>query len=108
MRRFAHIALIASAAASLWPQASLTAQTSMLDGLVATVGSRVIVLSDLRLARDLGFRPRNEPDEATVANLVDRALMLAEVERFQQPDPLEAQLESSFTMLRASLGAAWL
>jgi hypothetical protein len=80
----------------------------VLDGLVATVGSRPIMLSDVRVARALGFVDDAAADEAVVTTLVNRALMLAEIERFQPPDPPEAAIAAGLHDVRVRVGdAAW-
>jgi hypothetical protein len=71
------------------------AHAEVLDRLMAVVGGRTITLSDVNGA--LLFHqvepPAATPDKAgyTVERLIDRVLMLAEVERFQppEPDPIE-------------------
>ncbi|MCC6383413.1 MAG: hypothetical protein IT304_12980, partial [Dehalococcoidia bacterium] len=70
------------------------ARAATLDALVALVGSRVIMLSDVRLARDLG-RPAALSDDETLRFLINRGLMLAEVARFQQPDPPAIAIETA-------------
>jgi hypothetical protein len=82
---------------------------AVLDALVASVGPRVIALSDVRLARGLLLVDPGESIEATVGHLVDRTLMLIEVERFQEADPLEASVDQSLAALRQKVGSeAWL
>jgi hypothetical protein len=81
------------------------AHAMVLDALVGVVGSRVIMLSDVRLARDLR-RPLASPDEEILRVLIDRALMLAEVERFQQPDPPATAVQAAFEALENRIGAA--
>jgi hypothetical protein len=75
-----------------------------MDALVTTVGERVVMLSDVRLARDLGRVPPGLDDDAARETLVDRALMVAEVERFQQPDPPSSRIDALVGELRATLG----
>jgi hypothetical protein len=81
------------------------AQETRLEALVAMVGPRVIMLSDVRLARGLGLVAADASTDATVKYLVDRALMLTEVERFQEPDPVEAGVDQALAALRARVGA---
>jgi hypothetical protein len=77
----------------------------VLDGLAATVGSRVITLSDLRLARDLQLVAPGTSEEAALTAVIDRTLMLVEVERFQPPDPPETAVDMRLNELKARLNA---
>jgi hypothetical protein len=73
----------------------IAAQGSLIDRIMAVVGGRPILLSDVNAARQ--FRliepPSATPDPVgfTLERLVERTLVLAEVERFQppEPDPIE-------------------
>jgi hypothetical protein len=75
-----------------------------IDGLVATVGERVLMVSDVRLARDLGRIEPNLDDDGAREALVDRALMISEVDRFQQPDPPPTRVDEIVTELQVRLG----
>lgn len=79
-----------------------------LDALVARVDGRLLTWSDLRLARDLGLVPSSFDDDAVLSWLVDRTLMLADLARFQPPDPAPARVNDRVATLRAEVGAeAW-
>lgn len=89
-----------------WPGPA-AAQGLTVDALAATVGTHIIMLSDVRLARDLET-PGVATDEALLVELVNRSLMLAEVERFQQPDPPATAVDAALEARRTQLGpAAW-
>lgn len=75
-----------------------------IDALLATVGSHVIMLSDVRMAQALGLADGTDLP-SILARLVDRSLMLAEVERFQPPEPLPARVAESLDALKARVGA---
>lgn len=79
-----------------------------LDELVAAVGPRVLLGSDVRLARDLGLVPPALDDGQTIVRLVDRTLMLVEVERFQPPAAPTARIDDRVAELRRAVGeGAW-
>jgi hypothetical protein len=81
---------------------------AMLDALVARVAGRVLTLSDLRLARDLGLVSPTSGDDEVLRWLVDRTLMLADLARFQPPDPATLRVDDLVATLRAKVGAeAW-
>ena len=81
-------------------------QAELLDRLVAVVGSRPILDSDVRLASGLRLvdLPPGSQESETVAALVDRALMLDEVDRFGPGEPEEAAVEGRFNAIRTQLG----
>ncbi len=80
---------------------------STIDALLATVGSHVIMLSDVRLATALQVFDVTAPG-LVLQRLIDRSLMLAEVERFQPPEPVPARIDDGMNVLRARLGTvAW-
>tara|TARA_B100000929_G_scaffold272493_2_gene244079 strand:+ start:1855 stop:2430 length:576 start_codon:yes stop_codon:yes gene_type:complete len=80
----------------------LHARTDIIDRVVAVVGSDVIMLSDVRTVTTFGLIPdaRNEADVLT--RLIDRALILAEVNRFIVPEPGVGVIEAKFDDLRSS------
>lgn len=78
------IALVATAAVTV-----RAAET--IDRVLAVAAGELIMLSDVTAARDLGLVPApaatGDPIAATLARLVDRALILAEVDRYAPPEP---------------------
>ena len=64
-----------------------SARADIIDRIVAVVGPDVIMLSDVRAVTTLGLMPDAADDEAVIAQLIDRALILAEVNRFIVPEP---------------------
>jgi hypothetical protein len=84
--------------------AGARADAVVLDALLAVAGDRPITATDARIARDLELVPAMSTDAELLERLVDRVLMLAEVERFQAPDPLATAVESAFTALRTRVG----
>ena len=66
------------------------AEEEVLDRMLAVVAGDLIMLSDVRAAVEFGLVPRpSGPDvtRAVLTQLIDRSLMLAEVERYAPPEP---------------------
>lgn len=96
---------IAVAAAGIAPS---RAQGQLIDRIVARIESTTITLSDVRTAIELGLVPA--PVGADVAPairaMVDRQLMLAEVQRFPPPEPPAAAIEQERARLMMRTSAA--
>jgi len=62
-----------------------------IDRVLAVAAGELIMLSDVLAARDLGLVPApaaaGDPIAPVLARLVDRALILAEVDRYAPPEP---------------------
>ncbi len=80
---------------------ALPARADIIDRVLAVVGGDVILLSDVRAVTTLGLMPdaRDEPD--VLSRLIDRTLILAEVNRFVVPEPDAAVVEREVALLRA-------
>jgi hypothetical protein len=75
---------------ALMLQASAGRADDLLDRVLATVEGRVITLSDVRTAARFGLVPTHgSPDvmTATLDGLINRLVILAEVERYAPPEP---------------------
>jgi hypothetical protein len=86
--------------------AALTvAQPELLDRTLALVGGQPITLSDARAAIALGLieNPTGSLTDVTM-RLVDRALVLREVQRYAPPAPEESLVESRLAAIRQRLG----
>jgi hypothetical protein len=98
--RWMTIAVLAAVAAS----AAIGARAEVLDRVLAVVGTDVITLTDVTAARDFGLVivPANTPDptRATLTQLIDRALMLAEVERYAPPEPTADAVSEALRIVR--------
>ena len=73
----------------------------VIDRVLAVVGGQIITLSDVNAALRFGLVPADvstDPVDAALQRLIDRRLMLAEVERYAPPEPSPASLS------RTSLG----
>ena len=61
-----------------------------IDRVLAVVGGQLITLSDVTAARDLGLQSADgtpDPIRAVLVKLIDRELILAEVDRYAPPEP---------------------
>lgn len=78
-----------------------------LDRLAARVGKRVILRSDVRLFVALGLVPADPgqgPLAGAAGRLVDRTLMLEEVDRFRPPEPAAAAVRKRVAATVERLG----
>jgi hypothetical protein len=89
--------------------AALTvAQPEVLDRTLALVGGQPITLSDARAAIALGLLEDPKASLADVTmRLVDRALVLREVQRYAPPTPEESLVESRLAAIRQRLGGSF-
>jgi hypothetical protein len=61
-----------------------------IDRVLAVVAGQLITLSDVTAARELGLQSADgvpDPIRAVLTRLIDRELMLAEVDRYAPPEP---------------------
>ncbi len=61
-----------------------------IDRVLAVVAGQLITLTDVTAARDLGLQSADgasDPVRAVLTKLIDRELVLAEVERYAPPEP---------------------
>jgi hypothetical protein len=76
-----------------------------IDRVLAVVAGQLITLSDLNAMRDLGIitaAPTSaDPTGDVLAKLIDRELMLAEVERYAPPEPESADIDREVAVVRA-------
>ncbi len=106
MRDIARAAVVLVLAAG-----AASARAEIVDRVLATVGSQVITLSDVRAVQTFGLVPAasggRTPAEILSA-LVDRELMLGEVRRYVAPEPDRALVERRVAQIRAAFpGAAY-
>jgi hypothetical protein len=79
----------------------------VIDRVLAVANGDVILLSDVRLARALRLVPDTgaaDPDRAVLGALIDRALMLDEVDRYAPPEPSAAEIDRAFAEVRDRVG----
>ena len=88
-------------------------ETDIIDRIMAVVAGQPITLSDVTAARQFGLveAPAGTPDQVayTLDRLIERTLILAEVERFQppEPDPVEMTIRLDELERRAGSAAAF-
>jgi hypothetical protein len=84
--------------------AAAVARAEILDRVLAVVAGQIITLSDVNAALRLGLVPPDvstDPVDAALQRLIDRRLMLTEVERYAPPEPSEAEVDAAVANLRA-------
>ena len=75
-----------------------------IDRVLAVVAGQLIMQSDVVGARDLGIEPAaagGDPIGSVLAKIIDRELMLAEVDRYAPPEPAAADVERELAVVRA-------
>jgi hypothetical protein len=88
-------------ASSAWPRGQAAGE--LIERTLAIVGGQVITLSDVRTA--LALRLIEPPAPQTdvgvaVTRLVDRALVLREVQRYAPPEPADVLLDEQLEIIR--------
>ena len=76
----------------------------IIDRVLAVVSGNVITQSDATAAVELGLvtiEPTDDPLGSALAKLIDRQLVLAEVERYAPPDPPADAVERLLQSVRA-------
>ena len=84
--------------------APVTAKAEIIDRVLAVVGGIVITQSDATAAFELGFVTIDSTDDRitnVLSKLIDRQLMLAEVERYAPPDPPADAVDRRLQAVRA-------
>jgi hypothetical protein len=84
--------------------AGVVARGEVIDRVLAVVGGQLITLSDVTAARDLRLVPPEQtadPVRAVLGKLIDRELVLAEVERYAPPEPTAEAVDVEVRRVRA-------
>jgi len=85
--------------------ASVAGAAETIDRVLAVVAGQLITQSDLNAMRDLGIvsssPDASDADGDVLAKLIDRELMLAEVERYAPPEPDPVDIDAQFAAVRA-------
>src|SRR5262245_20413815 len=104
-RAIALVAVITLAsAATVSAQPQPTVRGEIIDRVLAVVAGDVIMLSDVAAARDLGFVQTGAAANSirtVLSRLIDRALVLAEVERYAPPEPAADAIGHEMQAVRA-------
>lgn len=101
-RKLPGIALIA-----LCTAASIGAE--VIDRVMATVNRQAILLSDVNAARLFQLVPPaggGDPIASTLDRLIERSLILEEVERYQPPEPAREEIDTRLAAIRQRFRAA--
>lgn len=83
-------------------------RAEIIDRIFAVVDGALIMQSDVAVAMRLGRVPSagaSNPVAAALDSLIERRLMLAEVDRYAPPDPPDADVDRHVADIRARAGA---
>ena len=81
----------------------------IIERVLAVAGGDLIMMSDVRAARELGLIDpgrAGDPDREVLTRLIDRALVLAEVDRYQPPEPAAEAVDVQLAAIRARFASA--
>ena len=85
------------------------ARAEVIDRVLAVVGGQLITLTDVIAARDLRLvaaQAAPDPIRAVLSKLIDRELVLAEVERYAPPEPTGEAVDAEVRRVRARFDSA--
>jgi hypothetical protein len=85
------------------------ASAETIDRVLAVVGGQLILLSDVAAARDLGLQTADasgDPIRAVLSKLIDRELVLVEVDRYAPPEPDADAVDRELARVRARFPSA--
>lgn len=86
------------------------AHAEVIDRILAVVGGQPLTLSDVTAARQFGLieppAGTADPVAYVIDRLIDRTLMLAEVDRFQPPEPDAVEITIRVDALERRAGSA--
>ena len=85
------------------------AAAETIDRVLAVAAGELITLSDVTAARDFGLVAAGgaaDPIGAILAKLIDRELMLSEVDRFAPPEPAADAIDRELQQVRARFPSA--
>jgi hypothetical protein len=88
---------------------SVRARAEIIDRVLAVVDGALITQSDVLGAIQLGLvsvPSGSDPVQATLDALVERRLILAEVDRYAPPDPAGAEVDRALDAVRTRVGPA--
>ena len=78
-------------------------RAEIIDRVLAVAAGELIMLSDVNAARDLGLvsvDASTDPIGAVLSKLIDRELVLAEVDRYAPPEPAAAAVDRELQKVR--------
>jgi hypothetical protein len=80
-----------------------SASAEIIDRVLAVVAGQLITLSDVTAARDLGLQTAEgaaDPVRGILSKLIDRELILAEVDRYAPPEPTSETIDRETGRIR--------
>jgi hypothetical protein len=83
---------------------ALVTGAEILDRILAVVNGQIITLSDVRAVQRLELVPADvstDPVDAGLQRMIDRQLMLEEVERYAPPEPQAADIDAAVADVRS-------
>jgi hypothetical protein len=89
--------------------AGASARAETIDRVLAVVAGQLITLTDVTAARDLGLQSAGgapDPVRAILSKLIDRELVLDEVERYAPPEPTADAVDRELATVRARFASA--
>jgi len=102
MGRFTLAAVLVLSAAS--------ASAEIIDRILAVVNGALIMQSDVKMAVRLGLAPQSTASDAVAVPLdalIERRLVLEEVDRYAPPDPAQTDVDRRLADVRARAGSAF-
>src|SRR6478735_3248601 len=84
------------------------ARAETIDRLLAVVAGQLITLSDVTAAIDLGLQTPDgaaDPVRAVLTKLIDRELVITEVERYAPPEPAADAVDAEVQKVRQRFAA---
>jgi hypothetical protein len=103
--RVVGLRILAGAAVAL---TAFGARAETIDRVLAVASGQLIMLSDVTAARDLRLQTSDgaaDPVRAILTKLIDRELVLAEVERYAPPEPNADAIDREVERVRARFGS---
>ena len=82
--------------------------SEVIDRILAVVAGNLIMLSDVTAAREFGLveqAPAPDPVRETLSRLIDRAIILAEVERYAPPEPDADAVDHELQAVRSAFAS---
>jgi hypothetical protein len=98
---FRRSCILTTLSAALWMAAAADGG-EVIDRVLAVVDTQVITLSDARAALRFSLVPQDvavDPIAAVMERLIDRRLMLAEVDRYAPPEPTPAAVDAAMAAI---------
>lgn len=104
-RNARNILFVAVVFSWIWIVNGVVAQAEIIDRVLAVVAGDAIMLSDVRAARVFALIDPDgaaDPIRAVLTRLIDRALVLDEVERYAPPEPSATAVDEQLRRVQAS------